>query len=222
MYIIIFGPPGAGKGTQARKIAHKFNLKHIATGDLLRKEIELNTEIGRAAETYLRRGDLVPDQIVIELVKQHLCNPDCVTGAIFDGFPRTLKQAFTLDSFLRPRGKRIDLVISLDISDQEVIKRLTMRRICKECGQVYHLIFKRPKNDLKCDICGGELIQRDDDKEDVVRNRLAIYHERTTPLLDFYSKKKILYTVDGTKDVETVYQNIVKLIENVLKKKQEK
>ncbi|MCD6484062.1 MAG: adenylate kinase [Candidatus Odinarchaeota archaeon] len=220
MYIIIFGPPGAGKGTQARKIAHKFNLKHIATGDLLRKEIELGTEIGRTAEIYLKKGDLVPDHIVIELVKQHLCNPEGTTGAIFDGFPRTLKQAFTLDSFLESKGRKIDMVISLDISDQEVIKRLTMRRICKECGQVYHLIFKRPKNDLKCDICGGELIQREDDKEEVVRNRLAIYHERTTPLLDFYSKKKILYTVDGTKDVETIYNNIVQLIERVINRAQ--
>ena len=216
MYIIIFGPPGAGKGTQARRIAHKFNLKHIATGDLLRREIEMGTDIGKTAEVYLKRGDLVPDNIVNELVKQHLCNPECVMGAIFDGYPRTLKQAFTLDSFLKSKGKKIDMVISLDISDQEVIRRLTMRRICSECGQVYHLIFKRPKNDLKCDICGGKLIQREDDKEEVVRYRLAVYHERTTPLLDFYSRKGILYTVDGTKDVDTVYNSIVKLIKKVI------
>ncbi len=214
MNIILLGPPGGGKGTQAKKIVEKYGIPHIATGDILREAVAKGTELGKKAKEYMDRGELVPDDIVIGIVKERLKQPDCEKGFLLDGFPRTLKQAEALDEMLSELNKKIDVTIYIDVPEEEVVKRIANRRSCKVCGAVYHLIYAPPKEPNKCDKCGGELYQRDDDKEDVVRQRFKVYMENTAPLIEYYEKKGLLYKVDGTRSIDEVWSQI----EEVLKK----
>ncbi len=215
MNLILLGPPGAGKGTQAKMISEKYGIPQIATGDILREAVAKGTELGKKAKEYMDRGELVPDEIVIGIVKERLKQPDCEKGFILDGFPRTLAQAEALDKMLEELGKKLDAVINIDVSEEEIVKRIVNRRTCRNCGAVYHLIFNPPKVEGKCDKCGGELYQRDDDKEETVRERLRVYRERTEPLIEYYKKKGLLYDVDGTKDIEGVFKQIDEILSKI-------
>ncbi len=215
MNLILLGAPGAGKGTQAKKIVEKYGIPHIATGDILREAVAKGTELGKKAKEYMDRGELVPDEIVIGIVKERLQQPDCEKGFLLDGFPRTLKQAEALDDMLKELGKKIDAVIYIDVPEEEVVKRIVNRRTCRNCGAVYHLIYAPPKEPNKCDKCGGELYQRDDDKEETVRQRFKVYMENTAPLIEYYEKKGILYKVDGTKNIDEVFQQIDEVLQKI-------
>jgi adenylate kinase len=217
MNIILLGPPGGGKGTQAKKIVEKYGIPHIATGDILREAVAKGTELGKKAKEYMDRGELVPDEIVIGIVRERLKQPDCEKGFLLDGFPRTIKQAEALDEMLKELGKDIDAVIYIDVPEEEVVKRITYRRTCRNCGAVYHLIYAPPKEDNKCDKCGGELYQRDDDKEEVVRQRFKVYMENTAPLIEYYEKKGLLYRVDGTKSIDEVFSQIDEILQKIAK-----
>jgi adenylate kinase len=212
--LIIFGPPGAGKGTQAERIVKKTGIPHISTGDMFREAAAKQTELGRKVKEYMDKGELVPDDIVVKVVEERLKQPDCEKGFLLDGFPRTLIQAKALDEILERLKTRIDAVINLEVSEEEIIKRLSNRRVCKVCGAVYHLIFNPPKTPGKCDKCGGELYQRDDDKEEAIRNRLKVYQTQTQPLIEYYRKKEVLKNVNGNKSIN----DVEKEIENILKK----
>lgn len=211
MKIILLGPPGSGKGTQARFITEKYGISGISTGDMLRDEVKNKTELGLKAKEYMDAGKLVPDDLVIKMVEERL-NKE---GYVLDGFPRTLSQAKSLDKILDRMNERIDYVIYIDISEEELIKRMSGRRICKDCGSVYHLLFNPPKVDGKCDLCEGELYQRDDDKEETIRKRLKVYKEDTKPLIKYYKDKGILRRVDGSKDIEEVKNTIEDIISNI-------
>jgi adenylate kinase len=217
MNIILLGPPGGGKGTQAKKIVEKYGIPHIATGDILREAVAKGTELGKKAKEYMDRGELVPDEIVIGIVRERLKQPDCEKGFLLDGFPRTIKQAEALDEMLKELGKDIDAVIYIDVPEEEIVKRITYRRTCRNCGAVYHLIYAPPKEDNKCDKCGGELYQRDDDKEEVVRQRFKVYMENTAPLIEYYEKKGLLYRVDGTKSIDEVFSQIDEILQKIAK-----
>lgn len=211
MKIILLGPPGSGKGTQARFIIEKYGISGISTGDILRDEVKNKTELGLKAKEYMDAGKLVPDDLVIKMVEERL-NKE---GSVLDGFPRTLSQAKSLDKILDRINDRIDYVIYIDISEEEIIKRMSGRRICKDCGSVYHLLFNPPKVDGKCDLCEGELYQRDDDKEETIRKRLKVYEKDTKPLIKYYKDKGILRRVDGSKDIEEVKNTIEDIISNI-------
>ncbi len=215
MNLILLGPPGGGKGTQAKRIVEKYGIPQISTGDMFREAVAKGTELGKKAKEYMDRGELVPDEIVIGIVKERLAQPDCEKGFILDGFPRTLKQAEALDDILEEMNKKIDAVININVPDEEIIKRIVYRRTCKNCGAVYNLIYSPPKEDNKCDKCGGELYQRDDDKEETVRERLRVYKEQTQPLIDYYKKKGVLYEVDGTKSIDEVWKEIENILEKI-------
>ncbi len=217
MNVILLGPPGGGKGTQAKKIVEKYGIPHIATGDILREAVAKGTELGKKAKEYMEKGELVPDEIVIGIVRERLKQPDCEKGFLLDGFPRTIKQAEALDEMLKELGKKIDAVIYIDVPEEEVVKRIAYRRTCKKCGAVYHLIYAPPKEDNKCDKCGGELYQREDDREDVVRQRYKVYMENTAPLIDYYEKRGILYRVDGTKSIDEVFAQIDEILQKIAK-----
>jgi adenylate kinase len=210
MRIILVGAPGAGKGTQAESIKSKYPIAHISTGDILRANVKEGTELGKNAKQYMDAGKLVPDDVIIAMMEGRLQEPDCKEGFMLDGFPRTLPQAEALDRLLSKLGIALDAVIELEVSDEVVVKRLTSRRVCKSCGEIYNTVMKPSKVEGVCDKCGGEVIQRDDDKESVIRNRLAVFHGQTAPLIDYYRNKKLLVTVDATggKDV------VLKLLES--------
>jgi len=213
--LIILGSPGAGKGTQAQRIAEKLGVPHIATGDLLREAVSKKTELGAKAKRFMEKGELVPDDLVVSMIEERLKRSDCKEGFVLDGFPRTLAQAEALDKFLEKLETRIDIVINLETSEEEVIKRLSNRRVCTSCGAVYHLIFNPPRKPGICDKCGGTLQQREDDREDVIKNRLKVYMRQTEPLIKYYRKKGLLKNVDGNRNAEEVWKSIDELLEQL-------
>ena len=204
MHIVLVGPPGAGKGTQAQFIASHLSIPKISTGDIFRVNVSQGTELGREAKAFMDRGDLVPDSITIAMVRDRLAEGDTRDGFLLDGFPRTLTQAKALDETLDDIGTKLDVVLELVVDDDEVVRRLSGRRTCRVCGRVWHLDFDPPTRDGICDQCGGELFQRDDDREETVRHRLEVYAEQTAPLIDFYADKSILVGLDATGPVEDV------------------
>jgi adenylate kinase len=208
--IIILGPPGAGKGTQAKLLSSHYGIPHISTGDIIREEIKRNTALGVKIRGYVERGELVPDEDVIEIVKEKILLGNCSGGFVLDGFPRTIIQAKALDHILSDMGLRIDAVINLVVSEEEVVRRISGRRICKSCGATYHLVFNPPKKDLKCNVCGGELYQRNDDMEETVRRRVKVYNIETKPLIEYYEKRGLLINVNGVGDINSVFSEILR------------
>jgi adenylate kinase len=210
LYNIIFvGAPGAGKGTQASLVAKKLNLVHVSSGDLFRQALEQGTELGKQAKTYMEKGVLVPDEITIQMVMERLSAPDCQNGVILDGFPRNLPQAEALDSALERQEKAIDKVVFIKVSQAELVKRLSGRRLCRQCQAVYNVVNSPSQVAGKCDRCGGELYQRPDDKPETVQKRLNVYFEETAPLIDYYHRQKKLLEIEGEGTVEEVTQRIV-------------
>lgn len=212
MKIIMLGAPGAGKGTQAKKLAAKYSIPHISTGDIFRANIKNGTELGKKAKTYMDQGALVPDELVVDLVVDRFKNPDCENGYVLDGFPRTIPQAEALDAALKAIGETVDFAINVEVPDENIINRMSGRRACVGCGATYHIKYNPPKVEDVCDICGEKLILRDDDKPETVKNRLSVYHDQTQPLIDFYNKKGVLAEVDGTKDMDDVFNAIVNIL----------
>ena len=212
MKLIMLGAPGAGKGTQAKKIAEKYNIPHISTGDIFRANIKNGTELGQKAKTYMDQGLLVPDELVVDLVMDRFAQPDCENGYVLDGFPRTIPQAEALDAALEKAGAKIDYAINVEVPDENIVRRMSGRRACVGCGGTYHIVHIPPKKEGVCDTCGKELILRDDDKPETVQKRLDVYHEQTQPLIEYYTKQGALVEVDGTADMEDVFSAIVKIL----------
>jgi len=208
MRLVFLGPPGAGKGTQAKVISEKFNIPHISTGDILREAVKNNSPVGRQAKGFMDKGELVPDDIVIKIVVERLRSKDTAAGFILDGFPRTKPQAVSLDKELKQIGLGVDYVIYFDTREETIISRLTGRRVCRNCGANYHIVNIKPKKDSICDRCGKELYQREDDKVDTVKNRIKVYREQTADLIDYYRSKDILKTVSGDLNVEAVFDEL--------------
>lgn len=212
MKIIMLGAPGAGKGTQAKKIAAKYEIPHISTGDIFRANIKNGTELGMKAKAFMDQGMLVPDELTVDLVIDRLAQDDCVKGCILDGFPRTIPQAEALDKALAAKGEKVDFAINCDVPDENIIHRMGGRRACVGCGATYHLVYAAPKQEGICDTCGAGLILRDDDKPETVEKRLKVYHEQTQPLIDYYNNAGILKEVDGTVNLDEVFQSIVAIL----------
>ncbi|MBQ4559130.1 MAG: adenylate kinase [Tyzzerella sp.] len=212
MRIIMLGAPGAGKGTQAKKIAAKYSIPHISTGDIFRANIKNGTELGKKAKTYMDQGLLVPDELVVDLVVDRVNQDDCANGYVLDGFPRTIPQAEALDKALMEMGQSIDYAINVEVPDENIVQRMSGRRACVNCGATYHIVYAPTKKENVCDTCEGELILRDDDKPETVQKRLNVYHEQTQPLIDYYTEKNKLVEVDGTIDIEKVFDAIVKIL----------
>lgn len=208
MKLVLLGPPGAGKGTQATGIAEKYAIPHISTGDIFRFNIKNETELGKEVKSYLDQGALVPDALTVRIVKDRLNQADCANGFLLDGFPRTIAQAKALDEYLAEKNEELDAVINIDVEAEVLITRLSGRRVCKECGETYHIQNKPPKVDGVCDICQGTVIHRADDSEETVRNRIAVYEDQTAPLIAYYEEKGQLFTVDGTEPVHAVQEKI--------------
>jgi len=206
--IVFLGPPGAGKGTQAKKIVEKFGIPQISTGDMLREAVKEGTELGKKAKEYMDKGALVPDEVVIGIVKERLARPDCDKGFILDGFPRTIPQAEALDRVVEELGKTINYVIALEVDDDELIERLSGRRTCKSCGAMFHVKFNRPAKEGVCDKCGGELYQRDDDREETIKNRLKTYKEQTAPLIDYYRSRGNFHAIQASGDIDEIFSRI--------------
>lgn len=213
MRLILLGPPGAGKGTQASVITKKFNIPHISTGDIFRANIKEGTELGKKAKGYMDKGLLVPDELVVTIAKDRITKDDCRDGFLLDGFPRTVNQGEALDEELKKMSIQLDKVINIDVEKEVLIQRATGRRVCKDCGATYHVEFNCPKEEGICDLCGGKLLQRDDDKVETVENRIKVYHEQTEPLIDYYTKKGLILNVDGTKPIDEIFQEITKALE---------
>ena len=212
MKIIMLGAPGAGKGTQAKKIAEKYQIPHISTGDIFRANIKNGTELGKKAKSYMDQGLLVPDELTVDLVIDRLAQDDCKNGYILDGFPRTIPQAEALDAALAKLGEKMDYAIDVDVPDENIVSRMSGRRACTGCGATYHIVYNPSKKGECCEVCGEKLILRDDDKPETVQKRLNVYHEQTQPLIDYYTKQSILRTVDGTQDMNDVFAEIVKIL----------
>jgi len=215
MKLILLGPPGAGKGTQATMLTEKFGIPQISTGDILRAAVKEGTPMGLKAKSFMDAGGLVPDEVVIGIVKERLQKPDCDTGFILDGFPRTVPQADALSDNLKDLGKELDAVVSLEVDVEALVERLTGRRTCKECGRGFHISFDPPKVDAVCDVCGGELIQRDDDKEETIRKRLDVYNEQTSPLVDYYADAGLLQALDGMQQIDVVQKQMLDALQAV-------
>lgn len=213
MGIILLGPPGAGKGTQAKKLTSTFSIPQISTGDMLREAVKNGTELGKKAKSFMDAGGLVPDEVVIGIVKERLAAADCSKGFILDGFPRTIPQAQALDRVVKELGKEIRFVLSLEVDQKELMERLCGRRTCTGCGAMYHVTFNAPKADGKCDKCSAPLIQRDDDREETIKNRLVNYNKATAPLLDYYKSTGKIRTVMASGEIDTIYGNIVKILQ---------
>ena len=212
MRIIMLGAPGAGKGTQAKKIAEKYSIPHISTGDIFRANIKNGTELGKKAKTYMDQGLLVPDELTCDLVVDRIQQPDAKNGYVLDGFPRTIPQAECLTDALSKLGSKIDYAIDVDVPDENIVSRMSGRRACTGCGATYHIVYNPSKKGECCEVCGEKLILRDDDKPETVQKRLNVYHEQTQPLIDYYTKQSILRTVDGTQDMNDVFAEIVKIL----------
>lgn len=212
MKIIMLGAPGAGKGTQAKKIAEKYDIPHISTGDIFRANIKEGTELGKKAKSYMDQGLLVPDELVVDLVADRIQKEDCKNGFVLDGFPRTIPQAESLDAALAKMDQKMDYAIDVDVPDENIVNRMGGRRACVGCGATYHIQFNPTKVEGVCDACGEKLILRDDDKPETVQKRLSVYHEQTQPLIQYYEKAGILRSVDGTLAMEKVFEAIVKIL----------
>ncbi len=209
---VLLGPPGAGKGTQAARIAAKYQVPHISTGDIFRENIKKGTPLGKKVKEYMNKGELVPDDLVCEIATARLTQDDCKNGFLLDGFPRTVYQAQKLDEFLTKHNMKLDKVLDIAVLKEELIKRLTGRRVCKNCGASYHIINVPPKKEGICDECGGTLIQRADDTVETAENRITVYNKETKPLIDYYTKAKNLVRIDGSKETDKVFSEIVKAI----------
>lgn len=213
MKIVMLGAPGAGKGTQAKKIAEKYHIPHISTGDIFRVNIKNGTELGTKAKTYMDQGLLVPDELVVDLVMSRFKEADCVNGYVLDGFPRTIPQAEALDAALNAIGQKMDYAINVEVPDERIVARMSGRRACIACGGTYHLVSIPTKVEGICDACGGQLVLREDDQPDTVLKRLVVYHKQTQPLIDYYMKQEILVEVDGTIAIADIFNQIVKVLE---------
>ena len=212
MKIIMLGAPGAGKGTQAKKIAAKYGIPHISTGDIFRANIKGGTELGMKAKSYMDQGQLVPEELTVRILLDRVAKDDCKNGYVLDGFPRTIPQAEVLDKALSEINDKIDYAINVDVPDENIINRMGGRRACLSCGATYHMVHIPPKKEGICDVCGQPLVLRDDDKPETVKNRLDVYHKQTQPLIDFYNAKGILKSVDGTVDMKDVFAAIVAIL----------
>ena len=212
MRLIMLGAPGAGKGTQAAKVAESLHIPHISTGDIFRANIKNGTELGKKAKAFMDAGKLVPDELTCDLVADRLAQSDCSEGFILDGFPRTIPQAEALEEVLTKLGTKIDYAVNIDVPDEAIVSRMSGRRACVGCGATYHIVYNPPRTENVCDVCGQTLILRDDDKPETVQTRLKVYHDQTQPLIDFYSGKGALVTVDGTMGLEDVFKAILKAI----------
>ncbi len=212
MNLILLGPPGAGKGTQAVKIVEKYKVPHISTGDIFRANIKNGTELGKKAKEYMDKGELVPDDLVCEIATSRLLEDDCKDGFLLDGFPRTVYQAEKLDEFLEKHGKKVDKVLDIAVEKEELMTRLTGRRVCKACGATYHVTNIPPKKEGICDKCGGELMQRADDTAETVENRIEVYHSQTMPLVEYYEKAGNIAHIDGAIGLENVFNHIVSVL----------
>ncbi len=210
MRIILLGPPGCGKGTQADIICKNFDIPHISTGDILRNNVKRGTDIGLAAKEYMDSGRLVPDKVIISMMEDRFLEDDCINGFLLDGFPRTIAQAEALDCLLDQMEISLDHIINIDVPDEDIINRISKRMSCLNCGEVYNLMYKKPKKDMVCDSCGSKLHQRDDDKEEVIRNRLDVYRKQTAPLIEYYKNK--IKNVDGKKNIAEVTKEILKIL----------
>jgi adenylate kinase len=212
MKIIMLGAPGAGKGTQAKMIADKYGIPHISTGDIFRANIKEQTALGMEAKQYMDKGALVPDELTVKILLDRVAKDDCNTGYVLDGFPRTIPQAEVLDKAVAELGEHIDYAINVEVPDENIVNRMSGRRACLACGATYHVVHVPPKKEGICDRCGKELVLRDDDKPETVKKRLSVYHEQTQPLIDYYAQKNILKEVDGTKDMNDVFSDIVNIL----------
>jgi len=211
--LVLLGPPGAGKGTQASAIVKKYNIPHISTGDIFRENIKQGTELGKKAKEYIDKGLLVPDDIVVSIVKDRILEEDCKNGFLLDGFPRTLNQGEALDDELSQMNLKLDKVININVEKEVLIERTIGRRICKDCGATYHIKFNPPVKEGICDNCGGKLYQRDDDTQETIEKRIEVYQKQTKPLIDYYTKKGLILNVDGTKKISEIFDEIVEALE---------
>ena len=212
MKLIMLGAPGAGKGTQAKKIAEKYQIPHISTGDIFRANIKAGTELGMKSKSFMDQGQLVPDEVTIGMLLDRISQDDSKNGYVLDGFPRTIPQAESLTAALKERGENIDYAVNVDVPDENIVNRMSGRRACVGCGATYHVVYNAPKTENICDTCGEKLILRDDDKPETVQNRLHVYHDQTQPLIDYYKNEGVLVEVDGTQDLEKVFQDIVAVL----------
>lgn len=212
MKLIMLGAPGAGKGTQAKMIAKKYQIPHISTGDIFRANIKSQTELGMKAKSFMDQGMLVPDEITIGMLLDRIHEADCAGGYVLDGFPRTIPQAESLTKALAEMGTGIDYAINVDVPDDNIVSRMSGRRACLNCGATYHVAFNPPKTENVCNTCGQSLVLRDDDKPETVKKRLDVYHQQTQPLIDYYKKAGVLKEVDGTQNMEDVFQSIIKVL----------
>ncbi|CAA3746890.1 adenylate kinase [Staphylococcus aureus] len=215
MNIILMGLPGAGKGTQASEIVKKFPIPHISTGDMFRKAIKEETELGKEAKSYMDRGELVPDEVTVGIVKERISEDDAKKGFLLDGFPRTIEQAEALNNIMSELDRNIDAVINIEVPEEELMNRLTGRRICESCGTTYHLVFTPPKVEGICDIDGGKLYQREDDNPETVANRLSVNIKQSKPILDFYDQKGVLKNIDGSKDISDVTKDVIDILDHL-------
>lgn len=212
MRVVLLGPPGAGKGTQAAALAERWGVPHVSTGDAFRRAVAARTSLGQVAQGYMERGELVPDPVVNGVVAERLGEGDCRSGFVLDGYPRTIAQAEALERMLAGRGESLDAAVNLAVDEEELVRRAMGRRVCSRCGANYHLEFRPPRQPDRCDRCGGELVQRDDDRPETVRQRLAVYRSQTEPLLDFYRQQHLLLEVDGVGSVEEVTEAIMEAV----------
>lgn len=211
--IVLLGPPGSGKGTQAKRLVEELGIPHVSSGDLFRHHLSEGTELGKRAKSYMEKGELVPDDVTVDMVIDRISRRDCEEGVILDGFPRTLTQAEALDEELEERGQSITIAPLIQVSDEEVMRRLTARRVCEDCGAVYNLIFNPPEEEGVCDVCGGDLYQREDDNPETVRHRLYTYYKETSPLIGYYFARDLLVRTDGEQTVEEVHQDLQEAID---------